>query len=99
VLEGSLWHANGLDIGGVGTFATGTVDLHLPPAFLDAASGDYHLQAGSPAVDAGVALPQVDRDRDGNPRPDCVAWDIGAYEAQALPCWGVYLPLTVKDDP
>ncbi|MGD1992318.1 MAG: right-handed parallel beta-helix repeat-containing protein, partial [Anaerolineae bacterium] len=96
VLEGTLWHGNGQDYGGPGTLVTGTIDLHQPPAFADAAHGDYHLQAGSPAVDAGVALPAVRLDRDGNPRPDCAAWDIGAYEVQGLPCWRIYLPLTLR---
>jgi parallel beta-helix repeat protein len=99
VLEGTLWHANGQDTGGPGTVVTGTVDLHQSPAFVDATSGDYHLQVASPAVDAGMALWAVNEDRDGNPRPDCVAWDIGAYEVQGEPCWEIYLALALRDGP
>jgi len=42
--------------------------------------GDYHLLAGSPAIDAGLALAQVTIDRDGVPRPQGATYDIGAYE-------------------
>ncbi len=55
--------------------------------------GDYHLQAGSPAIDAGTAdgAPTVDlenRSRDARP-------DIGAYEFWQ-PAAMVHLPLVVK---
>ncbi len=43
--------------------------------------GDFHLQAGSPAIDAGTqSLATVDFD--GNDIPDGVATDIGVYEYQ-----------------
>jgi len=58
------------------------------PQFVNAAGGDYHLQANSPVIDAGTNsipnLPQTDYD--GNPRildgnNDCIATiDLGAYE-------------------
>lgn len=64
-------------------------NISSDPQFVNAASGDYHLQAGSPAIDAGdnsaPSLPQ--QDLDGNPR---IAFgnsatcsntvDMGAYE-------------------
>ena len=49
---------------------------------LFAGGSDYHLQAASPAVDAGVATSAV-RDHDGVPRPQGAAFDIGAYERVA----------------
>jgi len=49
-------------------------------AFEDAAGHDYHLIAGSPAVDMGEALDVVLTDRDGVTRPQGTSWDIGAYE-------------------
>lgn len=48
--------------------------------FLDAAAHDYHLAETSAAVDAGAALDRVPHDRDGVPRPQGSAWDVGAYE-------------------
>jgi len=55
--------------------------------------GDYHLQAGSPAVDAGTAdgAPTVDlenRPRDARP-------DIGAYEFRGAAA-RLYMPLVAK---
>jgi hypothetical protein len=49
--------------------------------FVYAAGGNFHLAAGSPAIDRGRTLGAVPRDRDGNNRPVGVASDIGAYEA------------------
>ena len=54
-----------------------------PAAFVDAAGGDYHLAPGARAIDAGMALPDVQYDRDGRRRPQGKAWDVGAYEAPA----------------
>jgi hypothetical protein len=49
------------------------------PLFANAAGGDFHLTAQSPAVDHGKASAAV-TDADGNPRPQGAAFDIGAYE-------------------
>jgi hypothetical protein len=52
---------------------------NVDPRFVDAASGNYHLAAGSPAremVDIGPAL-----DFEGEPRPRGARFDIGADEA------------------
>jgi hypothetical protein len=47
--------------------------------FVNAAEGDYHLVAGSSAIDAGRDLTNiVDVDRDGNSRGTMP--DLGAYE-------------------
>ena len=48
--------------------------------FVDPANNNYALKAGSPAIDAGVALPQVPTDILGVTRPQGLAYDIGAYE-------------------
>ncbi|MBI2895699.1 MAG: hypothetical protein HYY06_19235 [Deltaproteobacteria bacterium] len=49
-------------------------------AFIDATSDDYHLSAGSPAIDRGEPIEGVSRDRDGVARPQGDGIDIGAYE-------------------
>jgi parallel beta-helix repeat protein len=53
------------------------------PLFVNAAAGDFHLSATSPAIDAGVALPAVAVDFDGVSRPQGLGYDIGAYEYPA----------------
>ncbi len=53
--------------------------VNLDPKFVSAAGDDYHLLAGSPAIDAGMDV-GVLVDRDGAPRPQGKRADIGAYE-------------------
>ncbi len=49
-------------------------------AFVDAAGHDYHLAAGSPAIDQGDSIAEVVLDRDAVSRPQGGAPDVGAYE-------------------
>jgi hypothetical protein len=41
---------------------------------------DFHLQAGSPGLDAGVSRPDVTADLEGSTRPQNGGWDLGCYE-------------------
>ena len=50
-----------------------------------AAPGDYHLRAGSVAIDTGQTLPQVTADLEWLARPAGSASDLGAYEYGASP--------------
>jgi len=50
------------------------------PRFVNAAAADFHLQPGSPAIDTGTTLLLVPTSRDGVPRPQGTAYDIGAFE-------------------
>ncbi len=50
------------------------------PLFVNPARLDFHLRVGSPAIDAGLHVPTVLRDFDGNARPHGAGWDIGAFE-------------------
>lgn len=49
-------------------------------AFVDAAGHDYHLADGSPAIDQGETISEVELDRDAVDRPAGDAPDVGAYE-------------------
>jgi Periplasmic copper-binding protein (NosD) len=65
-------------------------NVSVDPRFLDAASGDYHLQPGSPVVDRGTneGAPTVDIDGDARPfdgNGDGLAvTDIGADEVTTV---------------
>lgn len=52
------------------------------PLFKDAHNGDYHLRAGSPAIDAGSPRPSIanGHDYDLASRPQGARLDIGAFE-------------------
>jgi hypothetical protein len=52
--------------------------------FVDFAGNDYHLSSTSPARDAGGTLGNVTEDLEGAPRPQGLAFDIGAYEFPAV---------------
>jgi hypothetical protein len=58
---------------------------NVNPDFSNAATGDYHLQAISPAIDAGLTLSDVSNDYDGSPRPQGKTFDIGAMEWSTKP--------------
>ena len=50
------------------------------PLFVNAAANDFHLQSGSPAIDAGTSIGAPTTDFDGNTRPQGSGYDIGPYE-------------------
>ena len=65
-------------------------NISSDPMFVDAATGDYHLQASSPCIDAGTNEGALDSDFEGDHRPydvpdvdnngDLPEFDIGADE-------------------
>jgi hypothetical protein len=66
---------------------TGTLEDHnlgvaaaVNPQFVNATGGNFTLQNGSPAIDAGATLTEVPIDMFGVPRPQGRAYDIGAFE-------------------
>jgi hypothetical protein len=76
IVDLAAWAAMGFDTGSF---------LATPAAlFADEAANDYHLAAGSPAVDVGVdtfaGVGAAADDVEGIGRPQGAAWDVGAYE-------------------
>jgi hypothetical protein len=50
------------------------------PLLVNPGSFDFHLQATSPAINAGATIASVTVDHEGTNRPQGGAYDIGAYE-------------------
>lgn len=56
-------------------------EIEKHPIFVSAATGDLHLAAGSPAINAGEDLSVVTSiDLEGNKRPSFRRFEMGAYE-------------------
>ncbi|MFN0061007.1 MAG: sugar-binding protein [Myxococcaceae bacterium] len=62
-----------------GVTGTQSGNINADPLFLSVSSGDFRLQAASPAVDSGLSLP-IATDRLGVARPQGAGLDIGAHE-------------------
>lgn len=86
----NYWAADGGSVQGSHNllYATGgTIDpgdfpddlVNADPLLADPAGDDYHILAGSPAIDAGIYV-GVTTDLEGAPRPQQDGYDIGAYE-------------------
>lgn len=81
-LDSTLWHGNGQDWEGSG-LVTATHNYAGAPGFVNAAIGDYHLTASSPARDAGLDA-GVYTDFEGEARPLGSGFDLGYDEAQVF---------------
>jgi parallel beta-helix repeat protein len=82
-VRNNIAYSNGVDFINDGAGGANVVDHNLfgvNPKFVNAAGGDFHLQAGSPGVDTGVAISSVTTDIAGGRRPQGAGFDMGAYE-------------------
>jgi predicted outer membrane repeat protein len=80
-MNGVLWAGNITD--SIGALAM-TNAISGEANFVDPAASNYNVQAGAPAVNAGVAS-GIAVDIDGDPRPIASAPDLGADEVNARP--------------
>jgi hypothetical protein len=87
MMEATLWYANASDTDGAGTVDMGTINITANPRF---EADGLHLQATSPAIDAGLWV-SVAQDIDLQPR--AMTCDIGADEY----LWRVYLPIVTRE--
>ncbi len=96
-ITGILW-GDGSWANGTDTVISGTLVplekayLHGDPSFLNPDEGNYHLTAGSAAIDVGIEI-NVLSDIDGDRRPIGRTSDIGADEFR-----GLYLPLVMRNN-
>jgi hypothetical protein len=75
------WQKNGAtytDFSAYQAAAGETHSLYGDPQLV--AADNFHLQAGSVAINAGTSLSEVSQDFECTPRPQGSAWDIGADE-------------------
>ncbi|TAL57929.1 MAG: T9SS type A sorting domain-containing protein [Bacteroidetes bacterium] len=92
------WQNNSGGISDYGAATTLSNNLTSDPQFVNAAGADFHLQPGSPAIDAGLNLsPDVVDDFSGTLRPQGLDYDIGAYEYTANPNSSSELPKTENE--
>jgi hypothetical protein len=81
VQDFNLFFDNTSNVVDPGTGLTGgTNNLIGDPLFLDPINGDLSLQTGSAAIDNGPVIPIIELDKNGNPRTEGDASDIGAFE-------------------
>lgn len=86
VWTNNLVFGNTVDYVGTGSKTGVDGNISADPLFVNQAAGDYHLQAGSSAIDAGSPLQAPATDFDGVVRPrdgngdGTPAFDVGAFE-------------------
>jgi hypothetical protein len=93
IVDGVLWWDNDENTRGDGQI-TVTHAYTGNPVFVAPDAGNYHIDEGSAAIDRGVDS-GVEDDIDGEPRPRCFGYDLGADEYG----WCRYLPLILRGAP
>ncbi len=85
---GSTWQWKNVNYATFAAYQAGTGNdanglNNVNPLFVNAATGDLHLQTGSPAINAGQSIPEAGAfDIDGQLRVQGTSIDIGADEKQ-----------------
>ena len=69
--------------------------IHANPMFVNPAASDFHLQANSPAINAGANTGIV-RDFEGTSRPQGAAYDIGVFEYKQVVLGIIATPSSVN---
>ncbi|TMA51589.1 MAG: right-handed parallel beta-helix repeat-containing protein, partial [Deltaproteobacteria bacterium] len=80
MVKNNIAYNNARGIANSGTGTTLAANLTTDPKFVNATAANFTLQAGSPAIDAGVTLSAVPNDYARVSRPQGPAYDIGGYE-------------------
>jgi hypothetical protein len=65
------------------------------PLFVNPGVGDYHLQSGSAAIDAGINA-GITEDFEGDARPLLNGFDVGFDEAALSQVYQVMLPIIIR---
>ena len=81
-IDNNIVYGAGISLGAPLACASSNNSLNTDPMLVNAtrAPYDFHLLAGSPAIDTGATVPAAPTDNDGIPRPQGKAYDIGAFE-------------------
>ena len=80
IVRNNIFYNNGSNINNSSGSTTVSNNLTADPRFVNAGAGDFHLQAGSPAIDTGMTVSEITTDLDKTPRPQGGRFTIGAYE-------------------
>ncbi|MFH1149170.1 MAG: DUF5719 family protein [Actinomycetota bacterium] len=98
--NGKTYTAEELEAGAVGEEVLCSDPQFLQPAW--GSAGDYHLKAGSPAIDSGSSDGAPAIDLDGGARPFGAGYDMGPYEYGATKpvsgnrTWGTGAPGVIQ---
>jgi ferric-dicitrate binding protein FerR (iron transport regulator) len=82
-IDHNLVYGSGVTLGGPRFAIKSNNLLNTDPLFVNAASYNFHLQTGSPAIEAGVTSAAVATDYDGVPRSRGARNDAGAFQFNA----------------
>ncbi len=80
-VRNNIVRSNTIDLGLDGAVSSNNFTGN--PLFVNAGAKDFHLQAGSSAIDTGIGISGINNDFDGTSRPQGSNFDIGAYEFQS----------------